>query len=204
MGVFHPTALTTMCHVRTSNATNQQENTYAFHWTGTAPTALELASLASNVATVVGGGLIALTSNGWIFRQVYCRNIDTEVAAEATYSWPANTTGARAGSQVAANEACGIVKRTGLTGRGQHGRNSISGFIENDVDGNSISSTLIALLTNLAIDTLVSYLTGRFLPALAHIPRTVGPTGYSNLLREAVILDSNIDSQKTRLNAHGR
>jgi hypothetical protein len=193
-----------MCHVRTSNGSNQEENTYAFKWSGSPPTAPELASLASSISTVIGGALRALTSDGWVFREVYCRNIDTEVASEATYVFPSGTTGLRSGSQVAANEACGIVKRTGLTGRGSHGRNSISGFAESDVDGNSIGSSLMAALINLALQTLVSYLASRFVPAVAHIPRTVGPTGTSTALRETIVLDNNIDSQKTRLNSHGR
>jgi hypothetical protein len=180
------------------------ENTFAFKWASTPPTQAELASLASSLATVVGGALRALTSDGWVFREVYCRNIDTEVANEATYVYPSNTHGQRTGSQVAASEACGIVKRTGHTGRGQHGRNSISGFVEGDVDGNSIGSSLIALLANLALAILQGYLVGRFTPAVAHIPRPPAVLGSSDPLRETVVLDSNVDSQKTRLNSHGR
>ena len=200
---FHPTAHTTMCHIRTQNGTNLQENTFAFLWPGATPTSANLLALATALAGTVGAAIRAVTSNGWTFREIYCRNIDTEVANEATYVYPVGTTGSRVGSQVAANEACGIVKRTGRTGRGQHGRNSISGFIENDVDGNSLSSSLIALLANLASQILIDYL-GQFFAAVAHIPRAPLVIGSSDIINEAVILDSNIDSQKTRLNSHGR
>lgn len=203
--VFRPTDNTTMCHVRSSNGTNLEENTFAFKWSGSAPTAAELLSLATALAGTVGLAIRAFTSDRWVFREIYCRNIDTEVANEATYSWPANTTGQRSGSPVAANEACGIVKRTGRTGRGQHGRTSLSGFVEGDVDGNTVSGSLIALLSNLAVQILVGYLTARFKAALAHIPRAPSTAhGTSDLIAETVVLDSNVDSQKTRLNSHGR
>jgi hypothetical protein len=204
--VFHPTLQTTMCHIRTQNGTNLMENTYAFHWaTGTPPTGGQLNTLATQLASTVGLAIRNLTNNGWIFREVYCRNIDVEVAPNGTFIWPTGTTGNRTGSQVAANEASGVVRRTGLTGRGQHGRNNISGFVEGDVDGNSLGSTLMALLAQLAIQTLVSYLGGYLGPAIAHIPRLpTDPPGFSSPLQSAIVLDSNIDSEKSRLNSHGR
>lgn len=205
MAVFRPTLNTTMCHVRTQNGTNLEENTFAFKWGGAAPTAANLLALATAMAGTVGAAIRAFTSDRWLFNQIYCRNIDTEVANEATYLYPPNTTGQRGGSPVAANEACGVVKRTGHTGRGQHGRTSCSGFVEGDVDGNSVGSSLIALLANLALQMLTSYLAGQFKPAVAHIPRAPNPgPGTSDLIAETIILDSNVDSQKTRLNSHGR
>jgi len=203
--VFHPTLNTTMCHVRTQNGTNLMENTMAFNWTGTAPTGTEL----TNLATAIGTGAFitamrAFTSNSWIFRQVYCRNIDTEVANEGEYDFPPGTTGNRSGSQLAASEACGLVKRTGHTGRGQHGRMSVSGFVEGDVDGNSLGNSLMAMLATAAFDLLIDYLSNRFIAALAHIPRSGTTPGHSDLITETAVLDSNVDSQKTRLNSHGR
>lgn len=201
---FHPTANTSMCHLRTQNGTNLQENTFAYHWTGSPPSDSELTNLAIGVANTIGAALRAVTSNSWVFREVYCRNIDTEVANEATFVYPTGITGQRVGSQVAASEACGIVKRTGRTGHKMHGRNSISGFIENDVDGNSVSSGLMSLLAQLALQILLPQVTGRFQAAVAHIPRVPLVIGDSTPIVEAVVLDSNIDSQKTRLNSHGR
>jgi len=201
---FHPTANTSMCHVRMTQGVNLQENTFAYHWVGGTPSSSELLSLATAVAGGIGAAMRALTSTQVVFREVYCRNIDTEVAAENTYSWPANTTGQRIGAVVAASEACGIVKRTGLTGRGSHGRNSISNFTEADLDGNTVLSSLLALLTALATQILIPLVASRFTPAVAHIPRTGTTTGTSTPISQAVVLDSNVDSQKTRLNSHGR
>lgn len=204
--LFHPTPQTTMCHIRMQNGTNLMENTYAFHWSsGVAPSQANLLTLATGLANNVGAAIRNFTTNGWVFREVYCRNIDTEVANEATYQWPSNTTGNRGGSQVAANEASGIVKRTGFTGRGQHGRNNLSGFVEGDVDGNSLGSTLMGMLAQVAVETLISYLVGYLVPAVAHIPRLpTDPPGHSTPIVSALVLDSNIDSEKSRLNSHGR
>lgn len=204
--VFHPCQLTTMAFVRMQNGTNLCENTFAFHWGGLAPpTSGQLNTFVNNLAGTVGNAMRACMSDGWIFTEIYARNIDREVAEEATFQWPSGTRGLRSGAQVAANEACGIVKRTGFTGRGSHGRNSISGFAESDVDGNTVGSTLMALLAQLAIEILVSYLGGYLGPAVAHIPRDpAAPPGNSTPITTAIILDSNVDSQKTRLNSHGR
>jgi hypothetical protein len=205
MGIFRPTLNTTMCHIRTQNGTNLEENTLAFKWAGSAPTDANLLALATALRDTVALGIRAFTSDRWLFNQIYCRNIDTEVANEATYIYAPNVTGQRGGAPLAASEACGIVKRTGRTGRGQHGRMSCSGFVEGDCDGNSVGSSLIALLSNVALQMLTSYLAGQFKPSLAHIPRPGGPSpGTSDLITETIILDSNVDSQKTRLNSHGR
>jgi hypothetical protein len=91
-----------------------------------------------------------------------------------------------------------------LTGRASHGRNSISGFVEGDCDGNSVGSSLMALLANLALQILINNIAGRFKPAIAHIPRAPLGVGDSTPITEAIVLDSNVDSQKTRLNSHGR
>jgi hypothetical protein len=204
---FYSTDATTMCHIRMQSGNNQIENTHAFHWSGTIPSVTDLLSLATQLGT--GNFTAALRnaiSNGTTFREIYCRNIHTEAGAEATYIFPNGFTGQRAGNQVAANEACGIVKRLGHAGRNAHGRMSISTFAEGDVDGNTIGTTLMGLLGNLAVQLLVDFISGSvtFQSAVAHIPRIIGPTGTSEVITETVIPDNNVDSQKTRLNSHGR
>lgn len=204
---FHPVLNGTMCHIRYQNGTNLMETTHAYRYVGSSPPMSDLLALATAIGT---GGLVAAhraaTSTGVTYREVYCRNLEAEFANEATYVFPSGITGQRSGSQVAASEACGIVTRTGLTGRGMHGRKSISNFAEGDVDGNSVGSTLMGLLGNLALQFLVDYVGGgnTFIAALAHIPRILGPAGTTTILSEALVLDNNVDSQKTRLNSHGR
>lgn len=195
---FTPVANCSRCEIRWSAGTNQCENTLAYLWSGTAPTAAELTSLATEVGGTVAARMRNMMHNGIVFREVYCRNIHTQNAEQGTYTFPPNTTGNRNGSAVALNEAAGLVKRTGLTGRANRGRNSFSGFIEQDLDGNTIGATILQVLADVAISILAARVGGRFIPAVASASRGLGIR-----LQSALSLDSHVDSQKTRLNAHG-
>jgi len=201
--VFHPTLNTSMCHIRMEAFNIQFETTLAYHWDGATPSAANLLSLATELATSAAPLLIGMLGNHVTFREIYCRNINTAVANEATYTFPPNTFGTRPGFPASMNAACGLVKRTGLTGYGQHGRNSISGFVEGDIDGNNVGNVLMTLLANLLLQFLAARVAGQFRAAVAHIPRTVGPLGTSTILTQGVVLDNFIDSQKTRLTGHG-
>jgi hypothetical protein len=201
--LFHPTAQTTMCHVRLEGFGQRLETTLAYHWNGSAPSPSNLLTLATEAAGA-GPLLQGMLGNHITFREIYCRNIDTQVANEATYLFPTNTFGTRTGLPAALNTACGLIKRTGLTGYGQHGRNSISGFVEGDVDGNTVGNTLMTLLANLLLQFLAARVGGQFRAAVAHIPRLPGLTGTSSLITQGLVLDNFVDSQKTRLTGHGR
>lgn len=195
---FVPIANCTMCKIRWSANTNLCENTFAFYWSGTAPTGSELQSLATALVGDLAFYLRRVMSINYLFNQIVCTNQHAPGGAQGVATFPANTRGQRTGSPVALSEACGITKRTAFTGRSNRGRNSISGFVEPDLDGNSISGPLMGLLGDLAIRILVPQLAGRFLPAVAsRINHTTIP------LLSAAVLDDNIDSQKTRLNTHG-
>jgi len=203
--MFHPVAQCTDCQIRMTSGTNMIETGYQFKWNSTTPPSVpELLSLATEMKDTVGEALRKCLSNGTTFREIHCRNLDAENGNQATYSYPNGIVGDRFGFQVAANEAAGVVKRTGQSGRGSHGRNSISTFAEGDVDGNTLSNQLLALLADLALRTLATAVSNRFIPAIAHRPRILGPAGTATPIIAALVLDSNVDSQKTRLNAHGR
>lgn len=195
---FTPIANCTMCEIRYQVDTNLCEITQAFYWTGTPPIGTELVNLATAVGTGVAGKMRACMSQNVRFREVYCKNLNAPGSAQGLYIFPNNTNGQRSGAPVALNEASGIIKRTNFTGRSRRGRNSISGFVEGDVDGNSLGNSLMQLLLDLAIEMLVSRVGGRFLPA-------VGSKVLGNAMPivSAAVIDNNIDSQKTRLNAHG-
>jgi hypothetical protein len=135
---------------------------------------------------------------GVLMREIHCRNMDVEVANQATLAYAPGITGGRTGSPVASNEAANVVRRTGKTGRSQHGAVRVSEFSEGDVDGNSIGSTLMGLLANVGLSLLEDYVSNRFIGALGS-----KKTGQSYELLDAGVIDSNIDSQKTRLNQHG-
>src|SRR6476619_1996173 len=202
--VFHPCLNTSQTHIRMAAFGQRFENLLTYHWNATRPTAAHLGQL----NTELNAGAIplfrGLVGNHVTFRELYSRNIDTAVAANSTLVLPPGTFGLRTGLPVALNEACGLIKRTGLTGYGQHGRNSISGFVENDMDGNSVGNVLMTLLANLLLQFLATRVSGLFIPAVAHIPRAPGGIGTSNPVTQGLVLDNCTDSQKTRLTGHGR
>lgn len=195
---FVPIANCTMCEIRYQVNTNLCEITQAFYWTGTPPIGTELTSLAGAIANGVVVKLRACLCNNVVFREVYCKNLNAPGSAQGVYVFPAGVTGDRIGAPVALNEASGIIKRTNFTGRSRRGRNSISGFIEGDVDGNTLSTQLVQLLLSLAAEMLLARVGTRFLPAVAS-----KVLGNAMPIVSAAVIDNNIDSQKTRLNAHG-
>lgn len=195
---FDPVSNTVFCEIRWQHGTNLGENTAWYKYDGSPPTNSELANLCVAVGAGLGEAIRLCMHNGVVMREVHCRDMGTEVAAQATVPFASGTSGARAGSPVASNEAANIVRRTGLTGRTQHGSIRVSEFVEGDVDGNTIGSGLMGLLGNVAIALLQDYLSNRFIAALGS-----HKLGTSSVLADAGILDSNVDSQKTRLNSHG-
>lgn len=195
---FIPVQQTTFCEIRWQHGTNLGENTVWYKWTGSVPTAAELAQLCTAVGAGVAERIRLCMNNGVIMREVHCRNMDTEIANQATVPFTIGTVGSRAGSPVASNEAANVVRRTGKTGRSQHGAVRVSEFSEGDVDGNSIGSALMGLLANVGLSLLEDYVSGRFIGALGS-----KKNGTSAELLDAGVIDSNIDSQKTRLNQHG-
>lgn len=197
--VFHPVALCSECQIRYTHGTNNYENGFAFKWSGSAPSSAELLALATELGGSLAVRMAGLMHNGVHFREVYCRNVNTEVANQATWTAPVGFNGTQSGSPVASNEAANLVKRTGLTGRSKHGANRFSEFVESQVDGNTLGSFIITQLASIAISVLASRVGARFAPALAS-----RKLGTAELLLNALTLDDNVDSQKTRLNNHGR
>lgn len=201
MANFIPVPFTSECHVRFQQGPNLGENIFAYQWSGSPPSGAQLLTLATEVAASIALRMTQVMHTSNVFREVYCRNLDVEFANNATYLFPGGTIGTRGGSAVASNEANGLIKRTGFTGRGMHGRNSFSNFAEGDVDGNSIANALMALFLNLAAEIVLARVAGSFKAAVAKrhvtVPRSVQ-------IASCIDLDNNIDSQKTRLNSHGR
>jgi len=195
---FQPIQHCSLVEVRYSHDTNQMENTFAYYWADPPPSAAELDALCAAVAGDLAFYMRRTQITGCVYREVHARNMHTSSAAQGNYTFPGGVTGQRGGNPVADSEASGITKRTGFTGRSNRGRNSISGFAEADVDGNSIGNTLMTLLADVAVHVLADYVGGRFTAAVGSRHNNIAIP-----LLSAAVLDNNIDSQKTRLNTHG-
>jgi hypothetical protein len=185
-------------HLRYTAGGNEMENTYQFLYEET-PSVGQLEDLAEDVGLNIGAKQAAFTQQGIVFREVQCVDIGSSGGAEGTYTFPNGTTGLRSGSPEPLNAASGITLRTGHRGRSNKGRKSYSGFVESDLDGNSIGSSLMALLTDLAVELLRDRVGSTYRPAVGSMKN-----GTSKAITSSTILDNNVDSQKTRLNLHGQ
>jgi len=185
-------------HLRYVAGGNEMENTYQFLYEDT-PSVAQLEALAEDVATNIGAKQRLFTHGGITFTECQAVDIGSSGGAEGTYTFPNGTTGSRGGSAEPLNVASGITLRTGHRGRSKKGRKSYSGFVESDTDGNSIGSSLMGLLADLAVELIRDRVSSTYRPAVGSLK-----LGSSTAIQSAVILDNNIDSQKTRLNLHGQ
>lgn len=197
--VFHPVAQCSACFVRWGHDSNQFQSGYWYKWNNTTPpSSAELLNLATEVRDTIGVKMQQMTSTGARFREVYCRNMNTEIANQATAAFPTNASGTRGGDPTAASVAMEIVKRTGLTGHSSHGAVRISDFSEGDVSGNTLQSAIMGLAANLIVSLIAARVGGRFFPGVGSILH-----GTITQILTGIVLDSDSDSQKTRLNRHG-
>lgn len=196
---FHPVPLCTECQVRWSHGANQYECGYAYKWNNsTPPTVTELLSLATEVRDTIGVKMQQMTTSSNSFREVHCYNLDVALGNQATALFPTNATGTRGGDPSAASVAMNIVKRTGLRGRSGHGANRVSDFSEGDTTGNTIQGYLMGAAANLIVSIIANRVGGRFFPGLKslHLSQVLQVVA-------GIVLDTDVDSQKTRLNRHG-
>lgn len=194
---FRSVAQTTEAHLRFQDATNLMENVPAYRWTGSPPSDAELLALGTELDGTLVSRLCAVQTNGVTYREIYCRNIDTAIANEATFI--SSRQGGVVGIQEAANVAASLTKRTGYTGRSHHGAMRVGPFQANAIDGNTLTSGLMSGLANVCVSVLTPRVSGRFVSALAS-----RKLGISIALTQCLAQDNNVDSQKTRLNGRGR
>lgn len=196
---FHPVPQCSECQVRWAHGSNQYECGFAYKWNSTVPpTSAELTTLATEVRDTIGVKMQQMTTDSNSFREVHCYNLDVALGNQATVAFPTNARGTRGGDPAAASNAVNIVKRTGLRGRSGHGANRVSDFSEGDLSGNTIQSYIITAGANLILSIIASRAGGRFLAGLKslHLSQVIP-------IVAGIILDTDIDSQKTRLNRHG-
>lgn len=190
--------LTVDVHFRYTFQGNLMENVFQFLYV-TTPTAATLLTLATEVANAFLPKYQAFMPTGVQFTEVRADDIGAAGRATATYVFPANTFGTSTSDPVPANVAANIVLRTGLRGRANRGSKRISPFPENQVSGNTLAGTLGTLLLDLALQFLIKRVTNAFTPAVGSMH-----SAHSTPLTAVSLVDSNTDSQKTRLNGRGR
>lgn len=192
--VFHPVAQTTEAHIRYTIFGKKCENVLAFRWDTTTPPSIALlVLLATELYSVLVRKYQLFTHPLVSFTEIYVRNVDTEVANEATYTIPVNTIGTASGSPLSNQDSYSLVKRTGQTGRSRHGGIRFSGLTSNEIQSNVVLNALFTALANLVLSLLADRVGGVFHPALAS-----RKLGQSYLLAAYVGPDALVDTTDNR------
>jgi len=201
--VFHPIDQCTMVYVRYGTGNVRMENTFGYKWSTTSvPDSATLLSLCTEIGSTLAERIRNMITSNITMFEVHARNMDVALGNQATAAFTPGTVGSLLSVPTALNICGNLVTRTGRAGYSQHGAKRISGFDGVSVNGNSISGTQMGRFANLATNVLATRVAGRFIPGVPHIVAPPG-RGTIDVITFCGMLDSDIDSQKTRLNNHG-
>lgn len=195
---FHPISQTVRCLIRFTQAGKQMENSLYYTFTGSSPTAAELTALAVEITTTIGRKLQAALHTSVRMTEVICTNIDNAFGNEGQNPFDPGSFGGAGGIAAPSNSAVNIVKRSALHGYSYRGENRFGPFAGSYVDSDNMQTALINAILNVIVSLLVARVGGRFTPAVASTK-----LGTSKALTEAVLTNTLLDSQKTRLAGHG-
>jgi len=161
-------------------------------------TGVALDGLCSSIWSAIGTPLLNVLTASWQVSAIEA--VDrSQVAGAYGIFLPSPNAGVMTGDSTPANCAIVISKRTGLTGRRNHGRMYIPGFSDTQVLGSTFQSTFLILLNALPVAMLAyngtGTLPGKF--AIASIRDLAMKT------ITAYAVDGIVDSQRRRLPGRG-
>lgn len=165
----------------------------------------DLNDLAALVRSWYFEEVLPMQSSGYTFREVFAKGLDSVDSPSATDIAESGTAGGNSSPGMPGNVSIAISFRTGLAGRSFRGRNYFIGLAEEEVTGNTVSSSqgtalqaaYNALLTVLSDTDFVWAVVSR---VTAGAPRA---TGIATAVVTAVVTDLLIDSQRRRLQGRG-
>jgi hypothetical protein len=201
--VFHPIAQTTQVVFRYQHGSNRLENVFHYRWNNsTPPSVAELTNLCTEVGATICEKIRQFMTNGVQLIEVHARNMDVALGNQATAAFTPGTVGALIGQgDATGSTVLNLVTRTGLAGYGQHGAKRLGETSKLQHNGNTASGGWVTNCASVALSVVAARVGGRFLPSIPHINRL--GTGTSSIITSCLLLDDDIDSQKTRLNNHG-
>jgi len=161
-------------------------------------TGVQLGDLAAGIWAAAGTSLLGCMTSQWTVQAVECTDRSVVGGAFASYV-PSPNAGTRAPDSTPANVAMVISKRTGFSGRVNHGRMYVPGANDGDVV-QSIASNAYMISLNLLAGALLAY-TG---PS-----SLLGDWAFPSIKQLAMktitstIIDNVVDSQRRRLPGRG-
>jgi|SRR5690349_18789976 len=179
---------------------NGQEMENVFGYRHTAPVSgAQLNAMCNSWWVVNGPSYRALFSSDVTFREVHAKDRrSSTVVTEGTYSLPPNTTGTHPGSVGNPASAARFQLRTGYAGRSYRGAKSIGPIPSISLTQGTFDTPYATLVSSFMSQVLVPILSDFFLAVLSE------KLGSSFDVIAIALLNNFIDSQKTRLLAHGR
>lgn len=203
---FIPVANTAAVEVRAKLDGQEVENTLYFLCLTTLDETL-LADLVSAVLAFWTARMIPTLPSSYELLEVYAYDMTTATGIKDTATPPAPVTGTRSGNPLPNNCSLFVQFESGRRGRGNYGGNFHCGLTESDVTGNEANNTIVGLITAAYTEMVGedSLSTGwRWVIASRYynkLPRSVGVT---IPVKDALITDRTIDSQRRRLPGRGR
>lgn len=180
-----------------------ESNTMILGWdfqpTASGPyTNTQLGDLAAGIWTAAGTSLLACMTAQWTVTAVEATDRSVVGGAFAAYT-PSPNVGTRTGDALPANCALVISKRTGYSGRVNHGRMYLPGANDGDA-AQSIMSNAYMISANLLAAQLLSYGGPVSLPGEWSFP-SIKQLAMKTIT--STIIDNVLDSQRRRLPGRG-
>jgi len=188
-------------HLRYTFAGNQCENIFQYAYPeGTVPTTAQLSALADVLIPSLVTAVRNCVPNTCVFRELFLRDLHA-ASGRAQYTRDLGALAGTRGSVTApGNVAVNLISRTGFTGRNNHGAKRIGPFQESDTDSNDFLAGLLTALLNLGVQWLITRTAG----GITWTPAVASALTHSRRAMLSVLINNNfLDSQKTRLTAHG-
>ena len=202
---FVPVPNTIEVELRYLWAGQECENTLYFE----SPSPWTFITMESFASAIIGwwSGFIApFISDQVTLREVYITDLTTQTSPATGFNSGLPIAGGQNSPSLPNNVALTVCFRTSNRGRSARGRNYVPGMVEAHVTNNTVDSTIIDGLET-AYFELIGVASGEGVTWVVvsrqfnNVPRV---TGARFLVREAVVIDPTVDSQRRRLPGRGR
>lgn len=201
---FQPVPNVVQVNVRGTFQGSQTENTFYYQYVGTM-TQERLDDLTDAIDSAVRDNWLPLLSSGWTGREIYARDLSSEVGVQSTDITIGGLTGAVTGDTLPNYATIAIARRSGLTGRSARGRIFWQGLAESQTLNNSIVSTVAANIIDAIQEVDLAALALEFVPVIVS-RYTAGTLRLEPLVLELaqwLITDLLLDTRRSRKPGNG-
>jgi len=197
---FQPVPQTYGVEIRGTNNGVDVENTLYYRYAGD-PSETDATVLADTVAVQVLTDWVAQLPTSWVGREVYVRDLATEITVQATSALIAGVLGTAVGEPLASLLTIAIARRSGLTGRSARGRLFWMGLSEAMTTGNIVTSGALAAIVSLIENMDATVETGLgLIPVIVsrYTGSTLRPSALTLPIAQWLATDDVTDTRRSR------